>query len=172
MESDKPLVDNQYILEKIQGKGGWTYAQIPEIPLDKSSHFGWVRVRGTIDGYEIKGYNLMSMGNGKLFLPVKAEIRKKIGKQEGDYVHVILYADHLPTELSEELKLCLMDEPKAYENFLTYSDGEQKAFIEWVYSAKTDETKVERIAKMIDKLLKGEKLRDRWAEVAEWGDRV
>ena len=27
----KPLVDNKYILEKFQGKGGWTYACIPEM---------------------------------------------------------------------------------------------------------------------------------------------
>lgn len=39
------------------------------------------------------------MGNGKLFLPVKAEIRKKIKKAEGDKVHVILYPDNEPLEV-------------------------------------------------------------------------
>lgn len=156
-----PLVKKEYLLEKFQGKGGWTYARIPEILQNKKAPFGWVRVRGTIDGVEIKGYHLMPMGNGKLFLPVKAEIRKKIGKKEGDYVQVILYADNLPTELPEELKLCLLAEPNAYETFLTYTEGEQKAFIEWVYSAKTDETKVERIAKTLDKLATRQKLAEK-----------
>nr|NQU92174.1 DUF1905 domain-containing protein [Bacteroidota bacterium] len=32
----------------------------------------------------------MPVGNGKLFLHVKAEIRKKFNMQEGDYVRVIL----------------------------------------------------------------------------------
>jgi Domain of unknown function (DUF1905)/Bacteriocin-protection, YdeI or OmpD-Associated len=155
------LVNKKYLLEKFQGKGGWTYAQIPEILQDKHSPFGWVRVRGTIDNFEIKGYHLMPMGNGKLFLPVKADIRKKIGKKEGDYIQVILYADNFPTELPEELKLCLLDEPNAYETFLTYTDGEQKLFIEWIYSAKTDKTKVERITKTIEKLVKKEKLTDK-----------
>ena len=27
----KPLVDKEYLLEKYPGKGGWTYARIPEI---------------------------------------------------------------------------------------------------------------------------------------------
>lgn len=50
----KPLVDKEYKLEKFPGKGGWTYARIPEVMQDKYKRFGWVRVRGTIDGYEIK----------------------------------------------------------------------------------------------------------------------
>ncbi len=44
----KPLVDKKYVLEKISGKGGWTFARIPEILQDKKSPFGWVKVRGTI----------------------------------------------------------------------------------------------------------------------------
>ena len=79
---EQPLIDEKYLLEKFPGKGGWTYAKIPEILQDKSSPFGWVRVRGSIDGYEIKSYHLMPMGNGNLFLPVKAEIRKKIEKKK------------------------------------------------------------------------------------------
>lgn len=153
-------MDKEYLLEKFPGKGGWTYAQIPEILQNKHAHFGWVRVRGSIDDYEIKHYNLMPMGNGKLFLPVKAEIRKRIRKQAGDYVRVTLYPDNLPVEIPEELKLCLEDEPKALEVFLACTKGEQKAFIDWIYSAKTEDTKVERIARTINKLAKGEKFYD------------
>ena len=72
LESEKPLVSRNYLLEKYPGKGGWTYAAIPEILQDKKSPFGWVKVRGWIDDFEIKNYKLMPMGNGKLFLPVKA----------------------------------------------------------------------------------------------------
>ncbi|KAB1157971.1 DUF1905 domain-containing protein [Flavobacterium luteum] len=157
MKEKIPLVDKQYLLEKFQGKGGWTFAKIPEIEQSKNTPFGWVRVRGTIDNFEIKNYNLQPMGNGNLFLPVKAEIRKKINKKEGDYVHIILFFDNLPTEIPEELKLCLIDEPNVYETFINYTNGgEQKTFIEWIYSAKTDATKVERIAKTIDKIIKNE----------------
>jgi len=156
----KPLVNNKYLLERFQAKGGWTYAQIPEVIQDKKNPFGWVRVKGTIDGYEIKHYHLMPMGNGKLFLPVKAEIRKKIRKKEGDYVHVVLYPDNSAVEIPEELKTCLMDEPKAFKVFESYSDGEKKAFIDWVCSAKKEETRIERIAKTIEMLLKKQKLYD------------
>jgi hypothetical protein len=146
---EKPLVDNNYLLEKFPGKGGWTYAAISEIKPDKHAHFGWVRVRGTIDGYEIRCYHLMPMGNGSLFLPVKADIRKKIGKNEGDTVKVVLYADNLPVELPNELRLCLEDVPQALDLFLKHSQAEQKAFIDWIYSAKKEDTKVGRIAKLL-----------------------
>ena len=155
---EKPLVDKEVILRKFQGKGGWTYAEIPEVLQNKHNPFGWVRVRGFIDDYEIKSYHLMPMGNGRLFLPVKSQIRKVIKKQEGDVVRVKLYTDNVPTKISEELKECLALEPDAYEKFLECSDSEQRAFITWIDSAKTDKTTVERIAKMIEMLLKGEKL--------------
>ncbi|GAB3503384.1 YdeI/OmpD-associated family protein [Emticicia fontis] len=152
-----PLIDGKYTLKKYEGKGGWTYAEIPEIPQDKRSPFGWVRVRGTIDDFEISAYNLMPMGNGKLFLAVKLEIRKKIKKEAGDEVHIILFADDLPTEIPEELKECMQNELGIYEKFLSYSDGEKKAFIDWIYSAKTEETKADRIVKTLEKIEKGQK---------------
>ncbi|AOZ98760.1 YdeI/OmpD-associated family protein [Flavobacterium commune] len=155
---EKPLISKEYLLEKFPGKGGWTYAAIPEILQDKKTPFGWVKVRGSIDDYELKNYKLMPMGNGKLFLPLKAAVRKKIGKQAGDYVKVILYKDENPLEIPNELELCLKDEPLAYETFINLKEGEQKAFIDWIYSAKKDETKVERIANTINKVIKGEKL--------------
>lgn len=103
----------------------------------------------------------MPMGNGKLFLAVKAEIRKKIGKEEGDWINVVLFADNAPTEIPEELLLCLRDDPPAYKTFLSYTDGQQKEFIDWIYSAKTDQTKVERIAETLRKLANKNKLRDK-----------
>lgn len=155
MDNSKPLINQKFLLQKFPGKGGWTYTEVPGVLQNKNAPFGFVRVRGSIDGYEIKGYHMMPMKNGKLFLPIKAAIRKKIGKQKGDYVHVILYADDLPNELPEELKICLEDEPAAFEAFNACTHGEQKAFIDWIYSAKTEQTKAERIAKSIDALLKG-----------------
>lgn len=146
---DEPLTDKEYLLERFPGKGGWTYARIPEIPQDRGAHFGWVKVKGTIDSYEIKSYNLMPMGNGVLFMPVKAEIRKKIKKDEGDYVHIILYADNEPYKIPEELKHILETEPGVYEKFLKYKKWEQKMCSDWIFSAKREETKRERILKTI-----------------------
>jgi len=150
---EQAFVDQQYLLQKFPGKGGWTYAAIPEIPQDKHAWFGWVKVRGKIDSYEINNYHLMPMGNGMLFLPVKAEIRKKIGKKEGDRVHIILYKQDLPTIVPEDFLLCLQDEPIAFKNFQSLPESEQNALIDWIYASKSDTLKLERIIQAIDKLL-------------------
>jgi len=161
-KKEKPLVNKKYQLHKFQMKGGWTYAEIPEVLQSKNTPFGWVRVKGFIDDYELKQYKLMPMGNGKLFLPVKAAIRKKIKKEAGDFVHVILYADESPLEIPTEIVECFKNESaKIYETFLSFTEGEQKSYLDWIRDAKTDETKAERIAKMMDKLSQGKKYFDR-----------
>lgn len=158
-ETRSPLVDAVYLLEKFPGKGGWTFARIPEILQDKTAPFGWVRVKGTIDRFPIEKYNLMPMGNGQLFLAVKAEIRKKIGKKEGDYVHVTLYADPLPQDIPEEVLLCLQDEPRAYKHFFSNTFKKQKEMIDWIYKAKSDELRIERIGEMISRVLMESKVK-------------
>ena len=158
---EKPLVNKVYLLEKFPCKGGWTYTEIPEIPQDKHSPFGWVKVKGSIDGFEIRKYHLMPLGNGNLFLPVKADIRKQIKKQAGDCVHVILYLDNEPLEVPEELLLCLQEEPEALQFFNSLSESEQHNYVKWIYSAKTDQTKVDRIAKTLGRLTKKQKYYDK-----------
>lgn len=162
---EKPLVNQSYLLKKMAGKGGWTYAEIPEIRPDKKVYFNWVKVRGSIDGYEIKQYNLMPIGNGNLFLPVKAAIRKIIKKEAGDAVHVILYADNTPLSIPDELMVCLLDAPKAHTFFMSLPETQQKAFIDWIYDAKRLETKVNRIAKTIEKLEIGLKFNEKEEEL-------
>ena len=152
---EKPLVNKKYKLQKYPGKGGWTYTVISEIPSDKRQRHGCVRVKGLIDSHEIKSYHLMPMSNGKMFLPVKAAIRKKIKKQEGDWITVKLFEDNDPLHIPDEFLQCLRDEPAAHKNFYRLSESNQKYFIDWIYSSKKIETRIERIAKAVDKLAKG-----------------
>jgi len=158
---EKPLVDKEYLLEKFPCKSGWTYAAIPEILPDKNAPFSWVKVRGSIDGFEIDRYHLMPSGKGTLMLSVKAEIRKKIKKQAGDYVHVILYSVNEPLEVPEELLSCLQDDTEALLFFNSLNEIEQHNYVKWIYSAKTDKTKVDRIAKTLVSLSKHQKFADR-----------
>ena len=151
-----PIVDGLFDLHKIPGKGGWTYAELPFIPKRDGSVFGWIKVKGSIDSHIISNLRIMPMGNKRLFLPLKASIRKTIRKEAGTQVKIILYVDETPQVIPEELIDCLMI-ADAFENFLKLSDGQQKGFITWIYDAKRIETRVERITKAIDLVLKGEK---------------
>jgi hypothetical protein len=69
-----PLVDKKYMSKKFQNKGGWTYAEIKEIPLNKKGYFGMIRVNGQIDHYSFSALHLMPLGNGHLMLLVKGDI--------------------------------------------------------------------------------------------------
>ncbi|MBR8536824.1 DUF1905 domain-containing protein [Carboxylicivirga sediminis] len=147
------LVDKKYLLKKFPGKGGWTYAEIPEVAPDKHAWFNWVKVHGSIDGYLIKHARLMPLGNGQLFLPIKAAIRKAIGKEAGDWVHIILYPDNMSVEVPQELIDCLdLENSKLIGEFVKQSANQQQEIIDWIYTAKKDETKARRINKVIDYL--------------------
>lgn len=162
MEKEKPLVNGTYLLEKFPGKGGWTYAEIPEVLQNKNNPFGWVQVKGSIDNHSFSQYKLMPMGNGKLFLPVKAEVRKKINKKEGDFVQIILYADNSEMAIPVEIIACFETEsPEIYANFMTLKQGDKKAYLDWIYDAKQGETKIARIATMMNRLQRNLKLSDK-----------
>lgn len=149
------LVNKTVQMQKMPGKGGWTYVLIPEIKPAPNKPFGWQLVKGSIDDYLFSNYHLMPMGNGCLFLPVKSAVRKIIKKQAGDWVTVKLnYDTDLPT-IPEDFLLSLKDEPKALEAFLSLTAEAQKNIIHQITHAGNIDKQINCMALIINNLAIG-----------------
>jgi len=105
------------------------------LPFDAKTVYGkrhMIKVKATIDGVLYRG-SLVDMGKGTM-MGVTKEIRKKIGKNPGDMVHIIL-------------------EPDTVERTVT----NRKEYIAWITGAKREETRKTRLDQMAGKLLNKKK---------------
>ena len=73
-------------LQKGENPGAWTCVVMTDVP-ELFGTRGLVKIRGAIDGEPFDGA-LMAQGDGTHRLPVRAKLRKAIGKEAGDTVRV------------------------------------------------------------------------------------
>ena len=78
-------------LQYKKGFGAWTYhLRIPGTASIRGK-WGFLKVSGTIDHYEIKNINLAPRKNEDSIISINKKIRDAIGKSGGDMVTVTLY---------------------------------------------------------------------------------
>lgn len=148
-------------IERFESNGektGWTYIFIPHaiadqiLPGERRS----IRVKGTIDQTPVSGLALMPMGNGDFIMALNKDIRKQLKKDLGAKVAVQLMHDaDFKIEMPEDLEICLADERYLFEAFIAMPKSHQNYFINWLNSAKTETTRINRITMIVNAMENG-----------------
>lgn len=136
------------------GKGAWTY----HIQVPNTKHiigkWGFIKVAGTIDNYNIGSINLAKLGDQDKLISINREIRKAINKTGGDTVIVTLYLLTPKEQITRKEILHTFKESGVLKAFKKLIDDEQGEMIEKMTSQKSDEKQVKMILKYIDQLTK------------------
>lgn len=137
-------------------KTGWTYFEIPADIADrlKPGNKKSFRVKGKLDNHRIAGVALLPMGGGVFIMPLNGTMRKNIGKRHGAMLSVTLEEDKNPFQFNKDFIECLNDEPAAIKFFQSLPGSHQRYFSKWIDDAKTEPTRVKRIAMAVTALSK------------------
>ena len=132
-----------------------------ELPFSVRDVFGTkarVPVKGTVDGVPFRS-SIAPMGDGCHAMIIPQAMRKSIGKTHGDTVHITLERDNeeRTVELPDDFAGLLADNEQARRFFDSLSYTHRKEYVQWITSAKKEETRVARLAKSLAMLESGVK---------------
>ena len=153
------MINYTAIIHQFAEKGektGWTYLDIPALISNqiKAGCKTSFRVKGKLDQIIIYGIALVPMGEGDYILPLKKDLKEKLGKSNGTPVNIELEEDKdFKYEIPDDLAACFDDEEGTLEQFLNQPKSHQNYFIRWLNEAKTDPTRIKRLTMTVNAML-------------------
>jgi len=147
-------------LETAGGPGAWTTITLPRRVASMLGPGSSVAVRGTIAGHPFRS-NAMPRGDGTSYLVVSKAMRSAAGVAAGDRVTVALERDDRPRELELDTTFAaaLRRSRRATTGWEALPPSARKQYASWIADAKTDATRERRIAKSIELIGEGKRLR-------------
>jgi hypothetical protein len=137
-----------------------TFLTVPFLAMEVYGVKGRVNVKGTLDGLPYEGV-IEPIGNGTHVMIVRNEQLKALRKSIGDTVTVFMERDveERTVIVPDDFVYALEENPDSLANFEALSYSQQKAYVEWIESAKKAETRAARIQEAIARLAEGLKFR-------------
>ena len=133
-------------------------ATLIEFPYNTKECFGkkgQVKVYVDVNGYEYRS-SLAKMGHHCSFVVFRKEHREKTGLKPGESILVKIREDKdvRTVEVPEDIQEALDVYPEISEFFHNMSFTHRREYVEWISSAKKEETRLRRIEKGISTLIK------------------
>lgn len=149
----KELLKNKELtLNYIPNHGAWTYNIVIPDSKDIKGKWGYIKVSGTIDGYEFKNMNLAPRKGLDMYMSVNADIRKAINKKGGDTVVVNMQkdSDNKLTEQDDIIE-CFRD-AEILTNYRALDKEERTNIINDILSQGDENSQEKKILLAIKKL--------------------
>jgi hypothetical protein len=147
-------------LNAVGPNGAWTRLQIPFDVYACYGTRGRVSVTGTINGFEFQS-SLFPDGEGGFHMMVNKQMQREAGVKPGDVVDVVMRLDAgqrsvaVPADVEAAMKL----DKEAQAGFHKMTPSARKEYVDWITSAKQQETRERRIAKALPMIAQGKRLR-------------
>lgn len=131
--------------------GAWVTVKIPAAITKAIGIRGRVPIVGTINGKEKFRSGLLATGNGVHILPVKYEHRKNLGLKPGDRVTIAFEIDHEPRTLPTPPDVIdALESEGLLDAYELVPPGRKKQFLVYLEQAVHEETRLKRIAMIIE----------------------
>jgi len=138
-------------IKRLEGKIKWNIVYFPYSVSERFGSNGNVPVSITVDGHEFD-HMLLPSKNGH-YLVYNEFIRRAVGKEIGECVHVTLMKDDKKRELviPAYIESALKD-AGVFEAFVKQAEYSKREQVNTIEVAKKEETKVNRLKTLVSRL--------------------
>ena len=128
-------------------------AEVPGEIIDQLGRSRHIPVRGKADGVHFQSTCMPRKGNRHVIF-LNADLRRKIGKTNGDQVSIELEYDPVSREvpIPEDVEMILAEDEAVLHEFLNGSPSDRRQFIIYILQAKHEETRLKRIRVLAERL--------------------
>lgn len=137
----------------------WTFLNLPQEASDQLPSRGMVSVEGMINGSPFQA-TLEPDGAGGHWLKVEKELGESAGVKAGEIVafEIAPMAEEPEPKIPAEIQAALASAPpKAQQVWASITPVARRDWVQWITSAKKEETRAKRLENACDMLAKGKK---------------